>query len=102
MRILRTDHGDEFERTSGDVWNTLVDKADMERHDKIKIVPKRPGLGKYGVMCRWFTDVSGLGLAEQARRLMRPDPPKQEEALAEYVEMGQDTMRRHPSSISTP
>ena len=45
-------------------------------------------------MYRWFTDVSGLGLAEQARRLMHPDPPKKEEELAEHVEMLQDKMRR--------
>ncbi len=30
----------------------------------------------YGVVDRWFTDVSGLGLSEQARRLMHQDPPK--------------------------
>ncbi len=38
--------------------------------------------------------MSGLGLAEQARRLMHPDPPKIEEELAEYVEMWQDKRRR--------
>ena len=41
----------------------------------------------YGVLYRWFTDVSGLGLAEQARMLMHPAPPKREEDLAEHVEM---------------
>ena len=48
----------------------------------------------YGVLYRWFTDVSGLGLAEQARMLMHPAPPKKEEDLAEHVEMWQDKMRR--------
>ncbi len=48
----------------------------------------------YGVVYRWLTDVSGLGLVEQARRLMHPDPPRKEEELAEHVEMWQDTMRR--------
>ncbi len=43
---------------------------------------------------RWFMDVSGLGLAEKARRLMRPGAPKKEDRLAEYVEMSQDKMRR--------
>ncbi len=44
-----------------------------------------------GVMCRWVTDVSGLGLAEQARILMHPDLSKEEEEdLAEHVEMRQD------------
>ncbi len=48
----------------------------------------------YGVLYRWFTDVSGLGLAEQARMLMHPAPPKREEELVEHVDMWQDKMRR--------
>ncbi len=43
---------------------------------------------------RWVTDVSGLGLAEQAWMLMHPGPPKREEELAEHAEMWQDKMRR--------
>ena len=91
---LRTEYGEEFERASGDVWNILIDKAEMEAYDKIKMVPKGEGVIAYGIMYRWFTDVSGLGLAEQARKLMHPDPPKREEELAECVEMWQDKMRR--------
>ncbi len=41
----------------------------------------------------WFTDVSGFGLVEQARILTHPDPPKNEEDLAKYVEMWQDNMK---------
>ncbi len=61
---------------SGDVWNILIDKAEMEAYDKIKMVPKGQGVEAYGVMYRWFTDVSALELADQARRLMHPNPPK--------------------------
>ena len=85
---------------SGDIWNILIDKAEAEAYDKIKMVPKGQdnikmvpkgqGVAAYGVLYRWFTDVSGLGLAEQARMLMHPAPPKLEEELAEYVEMWQD------------
>ena len=45
-------------------------------------------------MHRWFTDASGLGLAEQARRVMHPDPPTKEAKLAEHVERWQDKMLR--------
>ncbi len=38
--------------------------------------------------------MSGFGLAEQARRLMHPEPPKKEKELAEHVEMLRDKMRR--------
>ena len=58
------------------------------------MVPKGQGVVAYGVLYRWFTDVPGLGLAEQARMLMHPVPPKSEEELAEHVEMWQDKMRR--------
>ncbi len=46
------------------------------------------------MLYRWFTDVSGLGLAEQARMLMHPAPPKREEEPAEHVEIWQDKTRR--------
>ena len=84
---LRGEYGDEFDKVSGDVWNILIDKAEMEAYGKIKMVPKGQGVVAYGVLYRWFTDVSGLGLAEQARMLMHPTPPKREEELAEHVEM---------------
>jgi hypothetical protein len=51
-------------------------------HGKIKMVLKRQGIFAYGIMYRWFTDVSSLGLVEQARRLMHPDLPKTEEEIA--------------------
>jgi len=88
------DEYQEFEKVSGDVWNVLIDKAEAEAYDKIKMVPKGQGVVAYGVLYRWFTDVSGLGLSEQARMLMQPAAPKREEDLAEHVEMWQDKMRR--------
>ncbi len=71
---------------SGDVWSILIDKAEMEAYDKIKMAPEGQRVVAYGILYRWFTDVSGLCFAEQARMLMHPTPPKPEEELAE----GQD------------
>ena len=65
----------------------LMDKAENEAYDKIKMAHKENGIIAYGVLYRWLTDVSGLGLAEQARMLMHRSPPKKEEDLAEHVEM---------------
>ena len=93
VTTLKDEH-EEFGKVSGDVWNVLIDKAEAEAYDKIKMVPKGQGVIAYGVLYRWFTDVSGLGLAEQARMLMAPTAPKREEDLAEHVEMWQDKMRR--------
>ncbi len=91
---LRITYGGEFVRLPGDVWNILMDKTENEAYDKIKMVQKGDGISAYGVSYRWFTDVSGLGLAEQDRMLLHPSPPKREEDLAEHVEMWQDKMRR--------
>ncbi len=63
-------------------------------YDKIKMVHKGEGITAFGVVYRWFTDVSGLRLAEQARMLMHPSPPKRQEDLVEHVEMWHDRMRR--------
>jgi hypothetical protein len=58
---LRSNHGEEFRRVSGDVWNVLMDKAENEAYDKINMVP---GVVACGMLYRWFTDVLGLGLAD--------------------------------------
>ncbi len=59
-----------------------MDKAEHEAYDKIKMGHKRDGIIAHGVLYRCFTDISGLGLAEQARMLMHPSPPRREEDLA--------------------
>ncbi len=61
----------------------VIYKADAEAYDNIKMIPQEQGVRAYGVVYRWFTDVLGLGPAEQARRLVHPDPPAREEELAE-------------------
>ncbi len=59
---LTEEFGDMFNKASRDVWNILIDKAEAEAYDKIKKVPKGQGVVDYGVLYRWFTDVSVLGL----------------------------------------
>ncbi len=78
MTGLRDEFGDEFNRVSGDVRNSLIDKAGVEANDKIKMVPEGQVVVAYGGMYGRFTDVSGLGLAEHARRLIHPDPLKKD------------------------
>ena len=94
ISMLHSVYGEELWDASGDIWRVLVDKAEAEAYDKIKMVPKGQGVVARGVVYRWFADVSGMGLAEQARRLTHPDPPKREDELAEYVETWQGKTRR--------
>ncbi len=61
---LKEPHREVYRIVSGDVWNILMDKAENEAYDKIKMVHKREGITNYGSLYRWLTDVSGLGLAE--------------------------------------
>ncbi len=89
MTELRADYGDEFEKVVGDVRNTLIDKAEMEAYDEIKMVSKGQGVAAYGVICRWFMEVFKLGLAEQARRLMHPDPSEMRKSSRSMWRCGQ-------------
>ena len=86
LENLSSHYGGVFVDASGDVWKVLIDKAEAEAYEKIKALPQGEGLRACGVLLRWFTDVSGLGSAEQARRLMHPEPPKREEELAECID----------------
>ena len=68
------------------IYTILLDKAEGDAYDKSHPVPERDGVAGYSKVYQWFTEVSGLGLTEQAKRLIHPEPPKREEDLAEFVE----------------
>ena len=40
----------------------------------------------YAEVYKWFTETSGLGLAEQMGLLMNPKPANKEEDIAEVIE----------------
>ncbi len=82
-----------WREVSGDICNIFIDKSEAESYGKIKIILQGDGVIAHAVY-RWLPDVSGLGLAGQARRLTPRDPPKKEQAPAEHVEMWQDKLRR--------
>ncbi len=90
---LKTVHGGEFTRVSRDGWNVLLDEAEngVEASGKINMVHKEMDSLRTEFKIVGKTDVSGLGLAEQARMLTQPSPPKkeeeEEEELEEHAEM---------------
>ena len=61
---------------SRDVNYILLEKVESLPYQKIAGIERLQGLLMYGTPYRWFTEVSGLGLAEQAKRLTQPDTPK--------------------------
>ncbi len=83
-----------FGESSQELRKAQIDNAEAEAYGKIKAIPQGQEIKAYGVVHRWFSDVPGLGLAEQARRLTYPEPPKREEELAEPLDMWPDTTRR--------
>ncbi len=44
---LRGECGDEFDKVFEDLCDILIDKADMEAYDKIKMVPRGQGVVAY-------------------------------------------------------
>ncbi len=68
---LQADYEDELEKVSGGEWNILIDEADMEAYNKIKMVPKGQRVVAYGAMYRRLTDVSSLGLPRPTERTRR-------------------------------
>ena len=82
---------DEFSHT---LYFIMVDKCEGEAYEKLRAIPELMGIKAYCCVYRWFTEISGLGLSEQARRLMHPDPPKKEEDLAEFVDQWTERVRR--------
>ncbi len=49
----------------------------MKRHEGIK---------GCDTLYKWFTEISRMGIAEQARRLMQPETPKKEEEIVQAIE----------------
>ena len=48
----------------------------------------------YAEVYRWFTDTSGLGLMEQAAKLMNPKQARKETDVAEAIEQWEEKVNR--------
>ena len=73
------------EKLDKDLKCVLVDKAAGTVHTKVVNGMPKGGVYVYTDVCKWFTETSGLGLAEQAVKLIAPDPVKKEEDVAEAL-----------------
>ena len=63
-----------------------MDNADGDIHTKITNSKGKGGAYIYADIYKWFTETSGLGLVEQAAKLMNPSPAEKEDAIAECIE----------------
>ena len=48
----------------------------------------------YAEVYKWFTETSGLGLSEQAAKLMHPKQAAKEEDIAEAIELWEEKVNR--------
>ena len=74
----------------------LIDKAkigsDILR--RIQKVENHGGIRMYAEVYKWFTETSGLGLMEQASRLMAPKRAAKEELVADAIEFWEEKVNR--------
>ena len=75
----------------------LVDKAKVGSdilHRIHNAMPKG-GIMMYAEVNRWFTETSGLGLAEQTSQLMNPKTVSKEEYIPGAIELWEEKSSRH-------
>ena len=71
-----------------DLINVLLGKAVGTVSTKVTNGEAKGGIHVYTEVYKWFTETSGLGLTEQARKLLHADPVKQETEIPDRVEDG--------------
>ena len=74
--ITQLDRKYEMEDFNKEIHCILMDKCEGEAYDKIKGLQHKSGAEVYITIYRWFTEISGLGLAAQAYKAMNPDQVK--------------------------
>ena len=72
-----------------DLESILVEEAKMGSYilQRVTNVQEYGGSRMYAEVYKWFTETSGLGLAEQTARLMDPKPAAMEEDVAEAINL---------------
>ena len=76
-------------RFDQDLRFILVDKAEGDDlTNKVNNVKDAGGVQLYGTLYQWFTETSGLGRTEQARKLLDPPQAKKEEDILVVNERG--------------
>ena len=74
------------EQFEQDLKNILVEKSVGTVHTKVNNGMKKGGVYIYVDIYKFFTETSGLGLTAQARKLMQPEPAKNEQELNTRLE----------------
>ena len=88
--------GQVVEQLGSDLSCLLIDKSkigsDILR--RVQNVESHGGIRMYAEVYKWFTETSGLGLMEQASRLMAPKRAAKEDLVAEAIELWEEKVNR--------
>ena len=71
----------------------LIDKAEGDIYLNMANVSSKDGFELYATAHTWFTETSGLGLAEHARKLMNQNPATSEHGIAERLQAKDNALR---------
>ncbi len=74
-----------------DLRTVLIDKATGDINTKVTNAAATGGAYLYADVYRWFTETSGLGLAEEAIKSISPPQAKREYDLAEILKSWEHT-----------
>ena len=90
------DGGEVIEQLGSDLSFLLNDKANIGSDilRRIQNVENHAGIRMYAEVYKWFTETSGLGLMEQATRLIAPKRAAKEELVAEAFELWEEKVNR--------
>ena len=77
---------------SKSLYSVLLQKTDLEARTQAKNM-SHDGVFGYLRLNKWFTETSGLGMAERKRYCMMPPPPKKEEELVTAIEKWDEELR---------
>ena len=81
-----------IERMARSMYSVLLHKTDGEARQQIKNID-HDGLFGYMRVAKWFTETSGLGMAERKKYCMMPPPAKKEEELMSAIEKWDEELR---------
>ena len=71
--MTELEHKYEKYELNKDLHRIMMDNVEGEAYDKTKGLQLTPGAEVYITIYRWFTEISGLGLAAQAYKAMGPE-----------------------------
>ena len=88
--------GIDMDHLDSDLSFILVDKAKLKSEilHRIQNLKAQGGIKMYAEVYRWFTETSGLGLMEEAAKLMNPKQASKEADVADAIEESEQKVRR--------